>query len=96
MIAELRGFVIGGFENWRMKMKTKVKPSDTGKFVTVYFTDTGKQDGILLDVIGEDDCRVYFPHTSNDGGGIGSNAIVGSNQIVAIGPESRIEIPLFG
>jgi len=72
-----------------------VNPSDTGKFVTVYFTDEGKKDGILLDVIGEDDCRVYFPHTSNDEGGTGSNAIVGSDQIVAIGPVAHIKIPLF-
>jgi len=91
----LRGFVIGGIGNWRKTMK-KVKPSDTGKFVTVYFTDLGKRDGILLDVIGEDDVRVYFPHTSNDEGGTGSNAIVGTEQIVAIGPQAYIEIPLFG
>lgn len=73
-----------------------VNPSDVGKFVTVYFSDAGKTDGILLDVIGEDDCRVWFPHTVNEEGGTGSNAIVGSDQIVAIGPEAYIKIPLFG
>jgi len=75
--------------------KLTVKPSDTGKFVTVCFTDSGMMDGILLDVIGEDDVRVWFPHTTNDEGGTGSNAIVGSDQIVTIGPVAYIEIPLF-
>ncbi len=74
----------------------KVEPSDVGKFVTVYFSDEGKTDGILLDVIDEEDCRVFFPHTTNDRGGVGTNAIVGSDQIVAIGPVAYIAIPMFG
>lgn len=78
-----------------MRKTRKVKPNDTGKFVTVYFTDEGKKDGILLNVIGEEDARVYFPHTENDKDGIGSNAIVSVDQIIAIGPKVVIEIPLF-
>ena len=78
-----------------MRKMRKLKPNDTGRFVTVYFSDEGKKDGILLGVINEYDCRVYFPHTVNDEGGIGSNVLVGVGQIVAIGPQAHIEIPLF-
>ena len=79
----------------KLRKIRKLKPNDTGRFVTVYFSDEGKKDGILLAVSGEDDCRVYFPHTVNDEGGIGSNAFIRVDQIVAIGPQAHIEIPLF-
>lgn len=73
----------------------KVQPSDNGKFVTVSFTDGEEKHGILLDVIGEDDARVWFPHTLSDKGGHGSNAIVNIYQIVSVGPNAHIEIPFF-
>ena len=37
-----------------------------------------------------------FVTGGNDDGGTGNDAIVGSEQIVAMGPVARIEIPLFG
>ena len=73
----------------------KLTQNDVGKFVTVYFIDEGKQDGILLDLLGEDDCRVWFPQTPRTEGGWGSQSIVEVGQIVAKGPLVEIKFPKF-
>jgi len=72
-----------------------VAQEDIGRFVTIYFDDEGKKDGVLLSYCGGDDYRVWFPHTQNEEGGVGSDAIVDSDQIVALGPFIAVQIPLF-
>ncbi len=72
---------------------------EAGRFVTVYFDDSGKRDGILLEILptpGQDDYRVWFPHIKSDRGGLGSLAFVDASQIVFIGPVAQINIPMFG
>lgn len=72
----------------------KVKQKDTGNFVTVYNEGQGKTDAVLLDVQ-DDVCEVWYPHLQNDSGGCGLRDIVGTDQIVAMGPPVAVHVPLF-
>lgn len=72
----------------------KVKPSDTGRFVSVYNEGQGKTDGILLEVV-EDVCEVLYPHLQNEAGGYGLRDVSEVKNIVALGPVVVINVPLF-
>ncbi len=70
----------------------KLNDSDLGNFVTVYFVDVGKKDGILLEFLDDAEARVWFP--SNTGAPIISEVDC-ATQIIAIGPKLKIEFPEF-
>ena len=68
----------------------KLNDTDLGKFVTVYFVDEGKRDGILLEFLGDTDARVWFPSSTEEGESEVSEVDC-NNQIVAVG----LDFPLF-
>jgi len=72
----------------------KVKPTDTGHFVTVYNEGEGKTDAILLEVQ-DDIAEVWYPFLQNESGGNGNRDLIDSKSIVAIGPAVAVHIPLF-
>lgn len=72
----------------------KVKPQDTGRFVTVYTPDEGKSDAVLLEVV-DDIAEVWHPHLQNGAGGAGERSMVETKNIVAIGPLVAVNVPLF-
>jgi hypothetical protein len=72
----------------------KLNDADLGKFVTVYFCDEGKKDGILLEFLGDTDARVFFPASVDDD--IPDVSVVTcATQIVAVGPKLNITFPKF-
>ena len=72
----------------------KLKKSDLGKFVTVYFRDEGKRDGILLELLGDTDARVFFP-ASTDEDTPDTTEVDCENQIIAVGPKLVVTFPRF-
>jgi len=72
----------------------KVKPQDTGCFVTVYTPGEGKSDAVLLEVV-DDIAEVWYPHLQNESGGAGARVMVETGNIIALGPPVAVNVPLF-
>jgi hypothetical protein len=72
----------------------KIKPSDAGKFVTVYFDGEGKMDAVLLEVQ-DDVAEIWLPHLASDRGGVGCRTLVETADITAVGPLVAVHVPRF-
>jgi hypothetical protein len=75
-------------------MAARTTSKDTGRFVTVYELGQGKTDAVLLEVA-DDLAEVWYPHLQNESGGKGLRDVIEKKQIVALGPEVGVHIPLF-
>ena len=71
----------------------KLNNTDLGSFVTVYFTDEGKKDGILIEFHADTYARVFFPASTDED--IPDVSTVEEDQIVTVGPKLKIKFPSF-
>ncbi len=73
----------------------KIKPEDTQKFITVFDPSYGKREGILLEILDDNDVIVLFPNQYRDDGTRCSTLIYHLDDVVDIGPDAEIEFPRF-
>ncbi len=70
-------------------------PTDTKKWVTTFDSKTGKRDAILIEVIDEENARVWFPQVKRSDGSRGAVAILTPEDIIEIGPDVELKMVCF-
>lgn len=96
-----KGFTPIDSENWpnwvltEEEMVPGFKPSDAGRYVAIREDSnaTGKRLGIIIEVLDEEDARVWHPNLNREEGGRGTARIVNINKVIAFGDWVEIDYP---